>query len=70
MCPRAEDTTAVLDGRRGGKGDDEDVRDWFKYYTVGFANYPVPDKYLKNPVPIPVNVPMEAVAKEAGRWQR
>jgi formylmethanofuran dehydrogenase subunit A len=40
-----------------------DVRDWFKYYTVGFANYPVPDKYLKNPVPIPVNMPMEAVAR-------
>ncbi len=32
-----------------------DVKDWFKYYTVGFANYPVPDKYLKNPVAIPVN---------------
>jgi formylmethanofuran dehydrogenase subunit A len=39
-----------------------DVKDWFKYYTVGFANYPVPDKYLKNPVAIPVNNPQEAEA--------
>jgi formylmethanofuran dehydrogenase subunit A len=39
-----------------------DVKDWFKYYTVGFANYPVPDKYLKNPVAIPVNKPLEAEA--------
>ena len=31
-----------------------EVKDWFKYYTVGFANYPVPEKYLKNPVAIPV----------------
>jgi formylmethanofuran dehydrogenase subunit A len=39
-----------------------DVKDWFKYYTVGFANYPVPDKYLKNPVAIAVNKPLEAEA--------
>jgi len=39
-----------------------DVKDWFKYYTVGFANYPVPDKYLKNPVAIQVNKPLEAEA--------
>jgi len=39
-----------------------DLKDWFKYYTVGYANYPVPDKYLKNPVAIPVNKPQEAVA--------
>ncbi|MCK9442271.1 MAG: formylmethanofuran dehydrogenase subunit A, partial [Methanothrix sp.] len=39
-----------------------DVKDWFKYYTVGFANYPVPDKYLKNPVAISVNKPLEAEA--------
>ncbi|HUI39383.1 MAG TPA: formylmethanofuran dehydrogenase subunit A [Methanothrix sp.] len=40
-----------------------DVREWFKYYTLGFANYPVPDKYLKNPVPIQVNKPIEALAR-------
>jgi formylmethanofuran dehydrogenase subunit A len=40
-----------------------DVKEWFKYYTVGFANYPVPDKYLVNPVPIPVNRPIEAVMR-------
>jgi formylmethanofuran dehydrogenase subunit A len=34
-----------------------DVKEWFKYYTIGFANYPVPEKYLKNPVPIAVNRP-------------
>ncbi|MFZ3149354.1 MAG: formylmethanofuran dehydrogenase subunit A [Methanothrix sp.] len=39
-----------------------DVKNWFKYYTVGFANYPVPDKYLKNPVAIAVNKPLEAEA--------
>ncbi len=43
-----------------------DVKDWFKYYTVGFANYPVPDKYLKNPVAIPVNRPQEALARVRG----
>jgi formylmethanofuran dehydrogenase subunit A len=41
----------------------KDVKDWFKYYTVGFANYPVPEKYLKNPVAIPVNQPIEAVMR-------
>lgn len=40
-----------------------DVKEWFKYYTLGFANYPVPDKYLKNPVPISVNKPVEAVMR-------
>jgi formylmethanofuran dehydrogenase subunit A len=40
-----------------------DVKDWFKYYTVGFANYPVPDKYLKNPVAIQVNRPLEALVR-------
>jgi len=39
-----------------------DVKDWFKYYTVGFANYPVPDRLLINPVPIQVNRPVEAAA--------
>jgi formylmethanofuran dehydrogenase subunit A len=34
-----------------------DVKEWFKYYTIGFANYPVPDKYLRKPVPIVVNGP-------------
>lgn len=29
-----------------------DLKEWFKYYTLGFANYPVPDKYLKNPVDV------------------
>jgi formylmethanofuran dehydrogenase subunit A len=32
-----------------------DVKEWFKYYTVGFANYPTPEKYLMNPTPIKVN---------------
>jgi formylmethanofuran dehydrogenase subunit A len=40
-----------------------DVKDWFKYYTIGFANYPVPDKYLKNPVAIPINRPLEAIVR-------
>ncbi len=41
-----------------------DVKDWFKYYTVGFANYPVPEKYLKNPVAIPVHADgAEALAR-------
>jgi formylmethanofuran dehydrogenase subunit A len=40
-----------------------DVKEWFKYYTVGFANYPVPDSYLKNPVPISVNRPAEIVMR-------
>lgn len=33
-----------------------DVKDWFKYYTVGFANYPSQDRLI-NPVPIQVNRP-------------
>lgn len=40
-----------------------DVKEWFKYYTLGFASYPVPDKYLINPVPIEVNRPLEAMAR-------
>ncbi|MFB3764808.1 MAG: formylmethanofuran dehydrogenase subunit A [Methanotrichaceae archaeon] len=40
-----------------------DVKEWFRYYTIGFNNYPVPDKYLKNPTPIAVNRPLEAVAR-------
>ncbi|MDD2439514.1 MAG: formylmethanofuran dehydrogenase subunit A [Methanosarcinaceae archaeon] len=32
-----------------------DVKEWFKYYTLGFANYPTPEKYLENPTPIKVN---------------
>jgi formylmethanofuran dehydrogenase subunit A len=40
-----------------------DVKEWFKYYTVGFANYPVPDKFLNSPVAIEVNRPIEAVAR-------
>jgi formylmethanofuran dehydrogenase subunit A len=41
----------------------KDVKEWFKYYTVGFDNYPVPEKFLNNPVPIEVNRPVEAVAR-------
>ena len=40
-----------------------DVKNWFKYYTLGFSNYPVPEKYLINPVPIQVNKPLEAVVR-------
>ncbi len=40
-----------------------DVKEWFKYYTLGNAHYPVPDKYLKNPVAIPINRPLEAQAR-------
>ena len=32
-----------------------DVKEWFKYYTVGFAHYPTPDSYLMNPTPIKIN---------------
>ena len=32
-----------------------DVKEWFKYYTLGFAHYPTPDNYLMNPTPIKVN---------------
>jgi len=31
-----------------------DVKEWFKYYTLGFAHYPTPDSYLMNPTPIKV----------------
>jgi len=31
-----------------------DVKEWFKYYTLGFAHYPTPDNYLMNPTPIKV----------------
>ncbi len=41
----------------------KDVREWFKYYTIGFANYPVPDKYIPNPVPLQVNRPLEAIVR-------
>ncbi len=33
----------------------DDVKKWFKYYTLGFNNYPTPEKYLANPTPIQVN---------------
>jgi formylmethanofuran dehydrogenase subunit A len=33
----------------------KDVKSWFKYYTIGFNNYPTPEKYLANPTPIKVN---------------
>jgi len=39
----------------------KDVKQWFKYYTLGFANYPVPDKYIRNPSPVQVNKPLEAI---------
>ncbi len=39
----------------------KDVKEWFKYYTLGFANYPVPEKYLRNPAPVQVNKPLEAI---------
>jgi formylmethanofuran dehydrogenase subunit A len=39
----------------------KDVNKWFKYYTLGFANYPVPDKYVTNPAPVQVNNSTEAV---------
>ena len=39
----------------------KDVKEWFKYYTLGFANYPVPDKYIRNPSPVQVNKPLEAI---------
>jgi formylmethanofuran dehydrogenase subunit A len=32
-----------------------DVKEWFRYYTLGFANYQTPKKYLANPTPIQVN---------------
>ncbi len=39
----------------------KDVKEWFKYYTLGFAQYPVPDKYILNPAPVQVNKPLEAI---------
>jgi|Deesub1362A_J573_1020465.scaffolds.fasta_scaffold00039_75 formylmethanofuran dehydrogenase subunit A len=33
-----------------------DVREWFKYYTLGFENYPVDERYLRRPTPIKVNM--------------
>jgi len=41
-----------------------DLKEWFKYYTVGFANYPVPEKYLKNPVAIDAFGPKEAFGQK------
>ena len=41
----------------------KDVKEWFKYYTLGYANYPVPDKYLRNPAPVQVNKPLEAIVR-------
>jgi formylmethanofuran dehydrogenase subunit A len=38
----------------------KDVTAWFKNYTLGFANYKVPDKYLRNPAPVQVNNSPEA----------
>ena len=62
--PREGDTTAgLIVDETLEKEMLVDVKDWFKYYTVGFANYPVPEKYLKNPVPIQVNMPLEAVVR-------
>ncbi|HPE64485.1 MAG TPA: amidohydrolase family protein, partial [Methanothrix sp.] len=65
VVARQGEVVAVPDGRRyyckpevdEGLTKDmmADVREWFKYYTIGFANYPVPDKYLRNPEPIVVN---------------
>ena len=70
IVARQGEVVAVPDGRRyycEPKVDEGltrdvmvDVKEWFKYYTIGFANYPVPDKYLRNPVPIVVNGPAEA----------
>jgi formylmethanofuran dehydrogenase subunit A len=37
----------------------KDVKEWFKYYTLGFANYPVPDKYIRNPAPVQINKSVE-----------
>ena len=33
----------------------DDVKNWFKYYTIGFSNYPTPEKYLANPTPIKID---------------
>jgi len=53
-----EGRTYYSDVEMGEEMDREmlaDVKEWFKYYTVGFANYPVPDKFLSKPTPIKVN---------------
>ncbi|MHC1593151.1 MAG: formylmethanofuran dehydrogenase subunit A [Methermicoccaceae archaeon] len=53
-----EGRTYYSDVKMGEEMDNEmlaDVKEWFKYYTVGFANYPVPDKFLSKPTPIKVN---------------
>lgn len=73
IIARKGEIVAVPEGKRfycRPSVDDElenemlkDVKEWFKYYTVGFANYPVPDKFLKNPVPIEVNRPALAEAR-------
>jgi formylmethanofuran dehydrogenase subunit A len=73
IIARRGEILSVPDGRRFYSSpfvDEEiekdmmaDVKEWFKYYTLGFANYPVPDKYLKNPVPISVNKPVEAMMR-------
>jgi formylmethanofuran dehydrogenase subunit A len=33
----------------------EDVKDWFRYYSIGFNHYPTSERYLNNPTPIQVN---------------
>ncbi len=73
IVARRGEIMSVPDGRRFYSSpfvDEElekdmlaDVKEWFKYYTLGNAHYPVPDKYLKNPVAIPVNRPLEAQAR-------
>ena len=53
-----EKRTYYADVKVKGDGEKEmlaDVNKWFKYYTIGFANYPTPKKYLSNPTPIAVN---------------
>jgi len=45
----------VTVNEQGEKDMLADVKEWFKYYTVGFAHYPTPDSYLMNPTPIKIN---------------
>ena len=33
----------------------DDVKDWFRYYSIGFNHYSTPEKYLTNPTAIKVN---------------
>jgi formylmethanofuran dehydrogenase subunit A len=47
--------TDVTVNEQGEKDMLADVKEWFKYYTVGFAHYPTPDSYLMNPTPIKIN---------------